>query len=54
MGADLQEEGLFSKWESWALRRLSDAYSNLSVNYATPLLEIEDLEKLLGEDFVPE
>ena len=39
---------------SWALRRLSDAYSNLSVNYATPLLEVEDLEKLLGEDFVPE
>ena len=27
---------------------------NLSVNYATPLLEVEDLEKLLGEDFVPE
>ena len=45
---------LSTSGKSWALRRLSDAYSILSVNYATPLLEIEDLEKLLGEDFVPE
>ena len=40
--------------KSWALRRLSNAYSNLSVNYAAPLLELEDLENLLGEDFIPE
>ena len=40
--------------KSWALRRLSESYSNLSVNYAAPLLEMEDLEKLLGEDFIPE
>ena len=45
---------LSQRKKSWALRRLSDAYSNLSVNYATPLLELKDLEKLLGEDFIPE
>tara|TARA_B100000579_G_scaffold376364_1_gene341801 strand:- start:313 stop:1122 length:810 start_codon:yes stop_codon:yes gene_type:complete len=42
------------KGKSWSLRRLANAYSNLSVNYAAPLLALEDLENLLGEDFIPE
>ena len=45
---------LATKGRSWSLRRLSDLYSNLSVNYATPLLTLEDLENLAGEDFIPD
>ena len=42
------------KGKSWSIRRLAPAYSMLSVNFAAPLLTCEDLENLLGEDFIPE
>ena len=42
------------KGKSWSIRRLAPAYSMLSVNFAAPLLTCEDLENLLGEDFIPD